>query len=305
MRPLPPPSLPFHLVDVFADRPLHGNPLALVDQADGMSIEDMRAVAREFNQSETTFLLRPTQSGAERRLRSFTAAGAEVFGAGHNALGAWWWLAASGGLRLDDGVTTFGQEIGTDVLQVQVVSGAGGVELVAMRQTAPVAGTVVTDRPGLAAALGVADGRIGTGTLPCQVISTGASHLLVPVLDPDAVDACVPDATRLLHLLTAAGAEGCYVFSIGARHPHAGAYARFFNPTVGIVEDPATGSAAGPLAAHLSAHGRLAGHRRLVVEQGTAVGRRSLIDVTVDDHGPIVAGRAVVVASGRLTLQPG
>src|SRR6202044_2882658 len=87
----------FYFVDVFADRPLTGNPLSLVPDADDLPEPQMRAIAREFNQSETTFVLRPTVSSgpgptATWRLRSFTPIGAEVFGAGHNALGAWIWL---------------------------------------------------------------------------------------------------------------------------------------------------------------------------------------------------------------------
>ena len=93
-------SVPFYLVDVFADAPLTGNTLALVAHAERLKESVMRAVAREFNQSETTFLLPPTRDGATWRLRSFTPSGAEVVGAGHNALGAWWWLATAGHLAL-------------------------------------------------------------------------------------------------------------------------------------------------------------------------------------------------------------
>src|SRR5579871_938102 len=88
--------LPFYFVDVFATRPLTGNPLSLVPDADELDEDLMRAIAREFNQSETTFLLRPSLPGATVRLRSFTPAGVEVGGAGHNALGAWLWLESAG-----------------------------------------------------------------------------------------------------------------------------------------------------------------------------------------------------------------
>jgi trans-2,3-dihydro-3-hydroxyanthranilate isomerase len=81
---------PYYFVDVFADEPLTGNPLSVVAEADGLDDQTMRRIAREFNQSETTFLLSPTRPEAHARLRSFTPSGAEVFGAGHNALGAWW-----------------------------------------------------------------------------------------------------------------------------------------------------------------------------------------------------------------------
>lgn len=89
-------AVSFYFVDVFASQPLSGNPLSLVADADRLDEAQMRAIAREFNQSETTFLLRPTRPGATWRLRSFTPIGAEVGGAGHNALGAWLWLAAAG-----------------------------------------------------------------------------------------------------------------------------------------------------------------------------------------------------------------
>jgi trans-2,3-dihydro-3-hydroxyanthranilate isomerase len=118
-------SLPFFLVDVFADRPLAGNPLALVDGGAALEESVMRAMARELNQSETTFVLPPRHPDATWGLRSFTPSGAEVVGAGHNALGAWWWLASSGRLELDDGGGTFSQEIGDRVLPVEVIGAEG------------------------------------------------------------------------------------------------------------------------------------------------------------------------------------
>ena len=132
-------------------------------------------------------------------------------------------------------------------------------------------------------------------------MSTGVAHLLVPIRDREAVDRIRPDAAALLALLESVSAEGCYVFSLDPRRSEAAAYTRFFNPTVGISEDPATGTAAGPLAAHLVAHG-LARPGRICIEQGTAIGRTSLIDVDVSAGAVKVSARAVVVASGRLTL---
>ena len=84
-------QIPFHLVDVFADQPLTGNPLAVVPQADELDDSTMQSIARELGQAETTFFVAPTRTSADWRLRSFTAGGVEVFGAGHNSLGAWWW----------------------------------------------------------------------------------------------------------------------------------------------------------------------------------------------------------------------
>src|SRR5499427_219418 len=104
-------QLRFYFVDVFAQEPLNGNPLSLVVDAEDLSRETMQQIAREFNQSETTFLLPPTRPEADWRLRSFTPTGVEVSGAGHNALGAWWWLAQAGRLALADSATVFHQEI--------------------------------------------------------------------------------------------------------------------------------------------------------------------------------------------------
>jgi trans-2,3-dihydro-3-hydroxyanthranilate isomerase len=153
-------SVPFVLVDVFADAPLTGNPLAVV--ADGERLEEpvLRAVAREFNQSETTFVLPATRPGAIWRLRSFTPAGAEVVGAGHNALGAWWWLATAGRIDLDaEGGATLAQEIGGRVLPVEIAGRNGRPEAIVMEQAPPRFGRTVTDRDELARALGVGAGR--------------------------------------------------------------------------------------------------------------------------------------------------
>ena len=297
-----PKTLRFHFVDVFAVAPLTGNPLVVVEDADDVPLQRLQQIAREFNQSETTFLLRPTRAGADWRLRSFTPAGAEVFGAGgHNTLGAWWWLADSGKLPLDETRTVFRQEVGGRVLPVTIGQVNGRASYVEMEQDPPDAGPHCEDLAVLASALSVTVEEIATDQVPCRVVSTGVAHLLVPIRDRECVDRVRPDTAKLLALLRKLPAEGCYVFSLDPRQPDAAAYARFFNPTVGIPEDPATGTAAGPLAAHLFAHG-LVRAGRIRIEQGTALGRTSLIDVDVSGGAVKLSARAVVVASGRLTI---
>ena len=113
------------LIDVFADTPLTGNPLAAVKGADGLSDEQMRRIAREFNLAETTFI--PQSGRADRKLRSFTASGAEVFRAGHNALGAWLWLGEHGELGPLTTAQTFSQEIGQDALPIELEKISGRV----------------------------------------------------------------------------------------------------------------------------------------------------------------------------------
>lgn len=267
-----------------------------------MSLELMQNIAREFNQSETTFVLPATQADADWKLRSFTPKGVEVFGAGgHNMLGAWWWLAAEGRLDLGDGPTWFHQQIGDMVYPLAIWQSQGRLEKIIMQQEAPVAGRQLSNVGALAKALGLNTEEIAADVVPCQVVSTGAAHLLVPIRDRQAVDRVSPDAKQLLDLLKEAGGEGCYVFSLDPLQPDITAYARFFNPTVGICEDPATGTAAGPLAAHLVTHG-LAQPGVIRVEQGTALGRTSIIEVDVDAGSVRVSGRGIVVASGAFSI---
>ncbi|MFE7505905.1 PhzF family phenazine biosynthesis protein [Promicromonospora sp. NPDC057488] len=290
-------DVPFYWVDVFAATPLTGNPLALVPDADALPEATMQAVAREFNQSETTFLVRPDRPGPDHRLRSFTPAGVEVFGAGHNAMGAWIWLALAG--RLDPDRDRFVQQIGDDLLDVRVTRPASGVE-VSMVQSPPRFLGRVEDRAALAAVLGLNPEDIGADRV-AEVASTGAEHLLVPVRDVAAVDAAQPDTAGLRALLADAGAEGCYLYTTDAA-AGLSAYARFFNPTVGIAEDPATGTAAGPLAAVLTRDGLVADPARIVVEQGRGLGRPSRIELRVDGPLVTITGSGVVTAEGTLHL---
>jgi PhzF family phenazine biosynthesis protein len=291
---------PFTLLDVFTTQPFTGNPLAVVSDADELPVEVMRRIAGEFNQTETTFVLRPTQPEAEWRLRSFTATGTEVFGVGHNALGAWWWLAVSGRLTLDAPVRTFTQEIDRRVLPVEIRSIRGQVSAVSMAQADPVFGAVVGNLSPLASALDLGDAELAAGMLPAQVVSTGVPHLLVPVRDTGALDRARPKPEILAAYLRSIGAQGCYLFTVDPLDPEAPAQARFFGPNVGIPEDPATGSAAGPLAVYLVAHELASEERPIVVEQGRAMGRPSRIEVQVRGGGVRVSGSAVLVVEGHL-----
>jgi trans-2,3-dihydro-3-hydroxyanthranilate isomerase len=286
-------------VDVFADAPLAGNPLAVVAGADGLDMAVMRALAREFNQSETTFLSAPWLPGADWRLRSFTAAGVEVVGAGHNALGAWWWLAMAGRLELEDGGGRFAQEIGERVLPVEVIGADGRPSTISMEQAAPEFGSSVEDGPELAAALGLTVDDLRDDA-PAQVVSTGAAHLLVPARGRAVVDRSRPDAPRLAAVLEAVGGQGCYLYCLDPVDVDAVAHARFFNPTVGIWEDPATGSAAGPLVSQLVARGVEPDGATVLVEQGHSMGRPSRIEVQVRGEQVRIGGGGVVVAEGTL-----
>jgi trans-2,3-dihydro-3-hydroxyanthranilate isomerase len=290
-------SVPFYLVDVFAERPLAGNPLALVTRAERLNERAMKLVAREFNQSETTFLLPPTRPEATWRLRSFTPSGSEVVGAGHNALGAWWWLADHGQLTLSHGAGTFAQELGGRVLPVEVVAGDGARPAsIFMDQSPPSFGATVSKLAALAAALGLTAADLDRD-LPAQVVDTGAAHLLVAVADRGAVDRAAPNPSTLLAELEAVGAQGCYLYSRDPNGEDVVAYARFFNPTVGIWEDPATGSAAGPLASLLVTRASYPTIRPWRSSRATRSGGRAC------SGSPSAASRSGWVAPGSWSLR--
>jgi trans-2,3-dihydro-3-hydroxyanthranilate isomerase len=295
-------AVSFFWVDVFTDRPLHGNPVTVVPDAGRLDEETMRRIAREFNQSETTFVMPPTMAGADWRLRSFTPAGKEAFGAGHNTLGAWWWLAESGALAMGESGASFTQEVGRELLAVNITSESGRVTSVGMSHSPPEFGSVCGDLDGLAGALGLSNGELAIGALPAQVVSTGAAHLLVPLRDRAAVNHARPDFPRLASILRSVHGEGCYLFTLETVHPDSAAHARFFNPTLGIDEDAATGTAAGPLACQLVAHHLAKDDTTLRIEQGDAMGRPSVIQVHVSGAAVTVSGRCVISGSGRLRV---
>jgi trans-2,3-dihydro-3-hydroxyanthranilate isomerase len=297
----------FFLVDVFTREPFTGNPLALVADADRLTDTAMRRLAREFNQSETTFVLKPTRPAADWRLRFFTTTGDEVYGAGHNALGAWWWLADSGRLTIPADLdrsapsgVRFAQEIGDRVLPVDIIFDRGELHSVGMTQAAPVFGRVHRDGALLSSALRIREDDLAVDRLEPQVVSTGAAHLMVPVRDRAAVARARPDVDRLVALVRGLDGQGCYVFALDPIDRTATAHARFFNPAVGIAEDPATGSAAGPLACYLVSRGAVEADATVVVEQGHLVGRPSRIETRVRGDQVQVFGSAVVVARGRI-----
>lgn len=286
----------FFFVDVFASRPLSGNPLVVVPDADELSVRRMQEVAREFNQSETTFIVKPAVPGADWQLRSFTPIGAEVGGAGHNALGACLWLAQ---MRLPRDRARFVQQIGQDLLPVLIDREADAV-VVSMDQAAPRFEGVVANRSELAASLGI--GVEDLAAADALVVSTGAEHLMAPLRSSAVVDRVQPDTARLAALLQAVGGEGCYAYCLQDTQNEAHAYARFFNPTMGIPEDPATGTAAGPLAARLVADGDLPDGSTVLIGQGHAIGRPSRLRVTISGDIVRLSGGGLVVAEGTLHL---
>lgn len=309
------PRYNFVQLDVFTDQAFGGNPLAVFPEAEGLTDQEMQTIAREMNLSETVFVLRPSNaSPALRRLRIFTPARELPF-AGHPVVGAWNWLARSGIVPLPEngsGRTGIKQEIGIGVLPVEVEFEDSQPTSVVMTQGRfDIKGHVEdnSQRAAIADSLGLAVADLAQH-LPIQVISTGLPVLVVGLHSLAALERCRIRAS-LAAAYTGVGAMGCYAFTRETISDGlAQAHARMFVPSDGIAEDPATGSAAGALAAYLVHHGSISvqprtGTARFVVEQGDFMQRPSRISVEVAGarNGVTqvrVGGSSVVVAHGEL-----
>jgi trans-2,3-dihydro-3-hydroxyanthranilate isomerase len=276
-------------LDVFTDRPLTGNGLAVVHDADGVSDDTMLAFARETHLSETTFVQTATEAGADYRNRIWMMQGELPF-AGHPSLGTAVAVARARGERS----ASYTQQTGAGLQPVEVELG-DGVARASMLQEPATFGDVV-DAGAVLRALGLEPGDVSPD-LPAQVVGTGIAQLVVPVVAAAALDRVAPDAGALRPLLEGPGCVCAYVAFIDADREVASARS-FFVDGGATVEDPATGSAAGPLMAY--AHART-GAARLAIDQGVAMGRPSRLLCEAGERVR-VAGDALVVFESTVDL---
>jgi trans-2,3-dihydro-3-hydroxyanthranilate isomerase len=277
----------YTIADVFTDVPLQGNQLAVFTDATGLSDDTMQRAARELNLSETVFVFRSEDPNAHLRVRIFTPA-TELPFAGHPVLGT---------------AFVVGRAMGSNVVRLETGLGVIPVTLMRADQGAPYYGEMEQrvptpepfDRePDLLAALGV-----GESVLPVEVYRNGPVFVYVALESEDAVAAVRPDLAALERL----GVYGVSCFAgSGDRWK-----TRMFGPALGVAEDPATGSAAGPLAVHLVRHGRVAFGTDIEIVQGVEIGRRSVLHARVEGSadridGVFVGGSAVIVARGEYRL---
>lgn len=308
----------FIQLDVFTEHPFSGNPLAVFPEADGISDEQMQQIAREMNLSETVFVLPPTDESALRKLRIFTPS-IELPFAGHPVVGTWNCLARAGVVPVPEngnGWTHVKQEVGIGILPVDIEFKDGEPLRVVMTQGKfEIRGEIEDpqEQADIARALGLASEDMDE-SLPIQAVSTGNTMLLVPVRSLADLGHCRVNQTLLDEIYERNdylnNATGCYAFTretieIGEARAHA----RFF-VGMNIGEDPATGSAAGPLGGYLVHHGAAGvepvdGVYKFVIEQGDFIKRPSRIGLEVKGSaGKIdevrVGGSSVVVARGTV-----
>jgi trans-2,3-dihydro-3-hydroxyanthranilate isomerase len=286
-------SSPYALCDVFAERPFTGNPLAVFLDADALSDRTMLSIAREFGWSEVTFVARRGDAGPFA-VRIWTPQGELPF-AGHPTVGTAVVLACTG--RIDAGWSMLELGIGPVAVEVELTGERSG--RATMTQPTPSFGAVFTDRARLARSLNLREEDL-VPELPAQVVSTGLDHFLVPIRSLQALGEAEP-SPDLPAVIAQTGCHWAYLFSVDTPDSAAAARARLVRPGF---EDPATGSAAGPLGAYLVRYGlRRAGS--MDIEQGVEMGRPSRIEVGVPleggELGPVrVSGEVHIWATGTL-----
>jgi trans-2,3-dihydro-3-hydroxyanthranilate isomerase len=280
-------SYRYVVTDVFTDTPLAGNQLAVFTDARELPEESLQRLAREMNFSETVFVY-PPEAGGHARIRIFTPT-AELPFAGHPTLGTAFVLAAPlqlGEIRL---------ETGSGVVPITLErDDTGRIVFGRMAQPLPSV-TPYEEEAELLEALGVKRSE-----LPVELYDNGMRNVYVALATEDAVAALRPDFARLGEIPAVLGIN-CFAGRDGRWKT------RMFAPGGVVAEDPATGSAAGPLAVHLARHGRIAFGDEIEISQGTEVGRPSTLYARAEGSAEVltkveVGGSAVTVARGEFRL---
>ncbi len=253
----------FRLVDAFTETPFQGNRLCVVPETpEGFSTEQMKMLALETNFSETTFVIESRPDGY--RMRIFTP-DAELPFAGHPTIGTAYALASEGKTSTETVQTT---ALGEVPVEVDLEKGFAW-----MTQQRPVFGREFDDPAVVAEAAGLEPGDLHPG-LPMQVISTGLGPLLVPVRDEDALRRAERYEPACRRATAESGGECLYLFTVRS---DGDVMARMFDASLGVGEDPATGSAAGPLGVYLASRGLAGMPGEAVIAQGEMVGRPSFL----------------------------
>ena len=279
-------DLRYVIADVFTDEPLAGNAVAVFTDGRDVETEQMQKLARETNLSETVFVL-PPESGGHARIRIFTPV-QEIPFAGHPTLGTAFVLAAP--LQLIE----IRLETGSGIVPVSLEREGARIIFGWMAQPIPTVEPYAAVRE-LFAALGVS-----ASELPVEVYDNGLKHVYVTLGSEEEVAALRPDMAKLAELPP--GMTNSCIAGAGDRWK-----TRMFAPAGGVAEDPATGSAAGPLALHLARHGRIEFGQEIQISQGAEIGRPSTLHARVDGSAEqvervAVGGSAVVVARGEFRL---
>jgi trans-2,3-dihydro-3-hydroxyanthranilate isomerase len=285
----------YFTLDVFTNNRFEGNPLAVFTDGDGLSADQMQAIAREMNLAETVFVQKPTDDRALARLRIFTTQ-EELKLAGHPVVGTWFLLAELGVVPAQEGGVHIMQQTGAGILPVEIRFKDGRPNRVTMTQTEASFKPAKLKKAALAKALGLTLKDLDSHLEP-ELVSTGIFNLMVPLKNRAALAKIDMNMSELRHLL-GKNATMAYCFTLSGNDR---VFTRGMLPWE-VYEDAATGSAAGSLGAYLVKHGKLSPGHTLNILQGVEMGRPSHIEVEISTKGkkfvPRVSGAAVRIFEG-------
>lgn len=294
-------SLEYYVLDVFSNKSYQGNPLSVVFTEGMLELADYQNISREFGYSETSFIYyAPGQKALN--VRSFTPTGVEVDGAGHNLLGAVCAALLKGLKIFDEQEETARFALMKNVpIPLQVSFDQVHHPMVQMQQRPATLGqTVPIDK--IAEALGLANDDLGIDQLVPTVVRTEVAHTMVPLKNGQLLNDCKPDNKLLIEISKGYGFEGFYCFAFADHGQDHIVETRFFNPLIGIDEDAATGTAAGPLIGFLAKHHYVQLNQEYKILQGVKLNQPSLIEVKVRDEDILVGGSSIVTMEGRVYL---
>jgi trans-2,3-dihydro-3-hydroxyanthranilate isomerase len=299
-------SYKYQLWDVFTDKALAGNQLAVFTSAQGLSAELMQKIAREMAFSETSFVFRANEDEVDARVRIFSPTRELAF-AGHPTIGTAFALAASGAVSPGTKKIVFTEGIGPVLVQLEWQK--DNLRFAWMHQRRPVFGKTIEDLSGIAQGLGVPQFQVTSLSLPVQEVSCGSPYIMVPVASRSAVDQARVNSTVLGSIFDKAGVtrRSMLVFAMEPAGSNFTVYSRMlrFDGT----EDPATGGASGPLGSYLVNYGLVTVEKAssIISSQGVQMGRPSQVYVRIRSAGKEitevqVGGSAVHVGEGSLFL---
>jgi trans-2,3-dihydro-3-hydroxyanthranilate isomerase len=300
-------KLQYALLDVFTNRAFGGNQLAVFMDGQNVTSAEMQFIAKELNLSETTFVL-PAQDPAHTyHVRIFTPA-VELPMAGHPTVGTAFVLARENMIQLTEPQTMITFEEGVGPIPVVLKSEQGVISSIQMQQPLPTFGPIFPERSAIAEMLSLKVTDFDEG-LPLQVVSCGVPFLYVPVKSLDAIRSIQFRRDVWERVLRDFAASQIFIFTREVEREGSTVHSRMFAPAMGILEDPATGSASGPLGSYLVHYGLVesTGRAEIISEQGFEMGRPSIVQIAIEHEasditGVYVGGQCYFIGKGYLEL---
>jgi len=291
-------SYKYYVLDVFTNERYKGNPLSVVFTGSDLALFTYKKISKEFGYSETSFIYYSNKDKA-LKVRSFTPTGFEVNGAGHNLLGAVC-AALLGNLNI------FNEQEGEQfvimkdrAIHLSINYIDTNIPIVGMRQKSAIIENVIAPEI-IAGTIGIRQDDLSVDDLVPTVVKTEVAHLMVPIKNVEILNEVRPEKTLLSIAAKKYKFQGLYCFTLSNRSSLYFAQARFFNPGIGIDEDAATGSAAGPLAGLLFLKNHINQNNEYQILQGEKINRPSIIRFEVKNDGIWISGSSAVVMEGTI-----